>query len=110
MAGDLNEVAEKKFKSRIRKFKKVNKDDEEKLKFFDQLGTSVEIFLPTKNPEEQSDSIIFYTTAEGKIVDAEYSYTEGEDDFVSIPIAEKDLKVLVQAFQDDFKLELEDFE
>jgi hypothetical protein len=104
MAGNLEEVAEKKLKSRIRKFKKVVKDDEEKAKFFDQLGASVEIFLPTKNPEEQGDSIIFYTTAEGSIVDAEYSYNEGEEDFVSRPIADKDLKVLVEAFEKDFKL------
>lgn len=110
MAEDLTEVAEKKLKSRIRKFKKVNKDDNEKLKFFDQLGASVEIFLPTKNPEEQNDSIIFYTTSEGRIVDAEYSYSEGEEYFVTIPISEKDLKVLVQSFENDFKLEFEDLE
>lgn len=95
---DLNEAAEKKLKSRIRKFKKANKDESEKQKFFDQLGGSVEIFLPTKNPEEQTDSVIFYTTADGIIVDAEYSYSEGEEDFTSLPIGEKDLKVLIESF------------
>lgn len=105
MAGDLNEIAEKKLKSRITKFRKVNKSEEEKEKFFDQLGASVEIFLPTKNPEKEADSIIFYTTAEGNVVDAEYSYNEGEDDFVSIPIDDKKLKILIEAFKDDFKLE-----
>ena len=36
---DINELAEKKLKSRVRKIKKVNKSDEEKEKFFVQLGT-----------------------------------------------------------------------
>jgi len=31
---DINELAEKKLKSRVRKIKKVNKSDEEKEKFF----------------------------------------------------------------------------
>ena len=105
MAVDLNEIAEKKLKSRITKFKKVNKDENEKIKFFEQLGASVEIFLPTKDPEKEGDSVIFYTTAEGNIVDAEYSYNEGEENFVSIPIDDKQLKVLVDAFKDDFKLD-----
>lgn len=105
MSGDLTETAEKKLKSRIRKFKKVLKDEKEKEKFFDQLGASVEIFLPTKNPEEVADSIIFYTTAEGKIIDAEYSYNEGEENFISVPITDKNLDVLTEAFQSNFKLE-----
>ncbi|MBX7076390.1 MAG: hypothetical protein K1X33_03605 [Methanobacteriaceae archaeon] len=109
MPGALKETAEKKLKSRIRKFKKVNKDEAEKEKFFDQLGGSVEIFLPSKNPEEISDSIIFYTTAEGKIVDAEYSYNEGED-FESIPLEGKDLDVMVEAFSSNFHLEFMDEE
>ena len=49
---DINELAEKKLKSRVRKIKKVNKSDEEKEKFFVQLGASVEIFFPNKKPEE----------------------------------------------------------
>lgn len=100
-------LQKKKLKSRIRKFKKVNKDESEKVKFFEQLGGSVEIFLPTKNPEEVSDSVIFYTTAEGKIVDAEYSYNEGED-FKSIPLEGKDLDVIVEAFSSNFHLEYDD--
>lgn len=109
MADDLTKVAEKKLKSRIRKFKKVNKSEEEKQKFFEQLGASVEIFLPSKKPEEQSDSIIFYTDAEGKIVDSEFSYTEGDEVFESLPISEKDLKVLIESFK-DFHLEYEDID
>ena len=56
---DINELAEKKLKSRVRKIKKVNKSDEEKEKFFVQLGASVEIFFPNKKPEELSDSLIY---------------------------------------------------
>ena len=102
---DITETAEKKLKSRIRKFKKVAKDKDEKEMFFDQLGASVEIFLPTKDPEKQGDSIIFYTTAEGKIIDAEYSYNEGEESFASVPITDKDLDVLIDAFKSKFQLE-----
>ena len=54
---DINELAEKKLKSRVRKIKKVNKSDEEKEKFFVQLGASVEIFFPNKKPEELISSI-----------------------------------------------------
>lgn len=104
MTDDLNKAAEKKLKSRITKFKKINKDDNEKNKFFDQLGASVEVFLPTKNPENEGESIIFYTTADGNIIEAEYSYNVGED-FVSLPIDDKNLKVLIDAFKDDFKLD-----
>lgn len=102
---DITEAAEKKLKSRIRKFKKVLKDETEREKFFDQLGASVEIFLPTKDPEKQGDSIIFYTTAEGKIIDAEYSYNEGEENFTSVPLTDKDLDVLTEVFKSNFKLE-----
>ena len=100
---DLKESAEKKYKSRMRKFKKVVKSDEEKDKFFSQLGASFEVFLPTKNPDEMSDSILFYCDPDGKVVQGEYSYNEGED-FESVDIKEKDLKVLIDAFK-DFKLE-----
>ncbi len=93
---DINELAEKKLKSRVRKIKKVNKSDEEKEKFFVQLGASVEIFFPNKKPEELSDSLILWTTPEGKITDAEYSYEEPENEqFVQMPVPEKDLKAFV---------------
>ena len=87
--------------------KKVNKSDEEKEKFFVQLGASVEIFFPNKKPEELSDSLILWTTPEGKITDAEYSYEEPENEqFVQMPVPEKDLKAFVEAFK-DFKLEFD---
>ncbi|WP_409199570.1 hypothetical protein [Methanobrevibacter sp. DSM 116169] len=107
MADDLNAVAEKKLKSRITKFKKVIKSDDEKVKFFEQLGMSVEVFLPTKDPEN-GDSIIFYTTADGNVMDAEYSYMEGEAEPISLPIEDKNLKILVEAFSDDFKLKFDE--
>ena len=104
---DINELAEKKLKSRVRKIKKVNKSDEEKEKFFVQLGASVEIFFPNKKPEELSDSLILWTTPEGKITDAEYSYEEPENEqFVQMPVPEKDLKAFVEACK-DFKLEFD---
>ncbi len=106
---DLKETAEKKLKSRMRKFKKANKDEEEKAKFFDQLGASVEIFFPNKNPEEQSDSILLYTTVDGKVIEAEYAYNE-EEDFEQIPLEEKDLKVVLEALGEDFKLEYMDLD
>ncbi|MCC9260886.1 hypothetical protein MBBWO_08680 [Methanobrevibacter woesei] len=108
MADDINEVAAKKLKSRVRKIKKVNKSEEEKEKFFDQLGVSVEIYMPNRKPEEVSDSLIFWTTPEGKIVDAEFSYEEPENEkFAQVPVDVKDLKAFVEAFK-DFKLELDE--
>ncbi|MDR2830830.1 MAG: hypothetical protein LBB45_07345 [Methanobrevibacter sp.] len=103
MTKDIEVNAQKKLKSRVRKFKKVLKDDDEKEKFFDTLGASVEVFLPSKKPEE-GDSIILYTTAEGKIVDGEYSYLESENEHISLTISDKDLELFIQVFK-DFKLE-----
>lgn len=105
---DINELAEKKLKSRIRKIKKCNKDDEEKQKFFDQLGTSFEIFFPNRKPDELSDSLILWTSPEGKVIDAEYSYEIPEnEEYTSIPVPEKDLKAIIQSLE-DFKFELDD--
>ena len=105
---DINELAEKKLKSRIRKIKKCNKDAEEKQKFSDQLGTSFEIFFPNRKPDETSDSLILWTTPEGKVVDAEYSYEIPEnEEYTSIPVSDKDLKEIIQ-FLDGFQFELDD--
>ena len=65
---DIAEAAEKKLKSRIRKLKKCNKDEEEKEKFFNQLGLSFTISLPNKNPEKQDDMITNLTKANEEIV------------------------------------------
>ncbi|WP_295721900.1 hypothetical protein [uncultured Methanobrevibacter sp.] len=99
MASEIKEAAEKKYKSRIRKLKKVVKSDEEKDKFFSQLGASFEIFLPTKDPEEMADSFLLYCDVDGTVVDAEYTYNEREE-FESLPVDEKDLKLLVEAVED----------
>lgn len=101
---DIAEAAEKKFKSRIRKLKKCNKDEEEKVKFFNQLGLSFTISLPNKNPEKQDDMITLYTNPDGNIVFAEYGYSE-EDQYTQMDITEKDLKVIIESFA-DFKLKL----
>ncbi|MCQ2977973.1 MAG: hypothetical protein MJ232_08160 [archaeon] len=101
---DISEAAEKKLKSRIRKLKKCNKDDEEKEKFFNQLGLSLTISLPTKNPEKQEDFISLYTNPDGDIVHASYAYSEGEE-FADADISEKDLKVIIESLKDfDLKL------
>ncbi|MDR2624409.1 MAG: hypothetical protein LBC39_07620 [Methanobrevibacter sp.] len=102
MAEDIEANAQKKLKSRIRKFKKILKDENEKEELFDTLGASVEIFLPVKNPEE-GDSIILYTTADGKIVDGEYSYLESESNPISLPLSDKDLELFIAVFE-DFRL------
>ena len=106
---DINELAEKRLKSRIRKIKKCNKSDEEKEKFFSQLGTSFEIFFtPTKKSDTVSDSIMIWVTPEGKVLDAEYSYEEPEEEqYTSLPLTEKDLKPFLEALS-DLKLELDD--
>ena len=100
---DIAEAAEKKLKSRIRKLKKCNKDEEEKEKFFNQLGLSFTISLPTK---KQEDFVMLYTSPDGNIVHAEYAYSEGEE-FTQMDISEKDLKVIIESFS-DFELSLLD--
>ena len=81
---DINELAEKRLKSRIRKIKKCNKTD------------------------TVSDSLMIWVTPEGKVLDAEYSYEEPEEEqYTSIPLTEKDLKPFLEAFA-DMKLELDD--
>ena len=99
MPGALKETAEKKLKSRIRKFKKVNKSDDFEL---DLLNYGI-------NYAEISDSILFYTTADGKIIEAEYSYNEG-DNFETIPLDGKNLDIVVEAFSSNFHLEFLDDE
>lgn len=101
---DIDVAAEKKIKSRIRKFKKCIKDEEEKEKHFNQLGLSLTISLPTKNPEKQEDFISLYTNPSGDIVHASYAYSEGEE-FADLDISEKDLKVIIEVLE-GFELKL----
>jgi hypothetical protein len=103
MTDDIDTI-EKKFKLRKRKFKKVLENEYEKEEFFETIVASVEIFLPTKNPEKENDSIILYTNADGKIVDGEYSYQEGEELPVALPLADEDLQLFKEVFI-DFRFE-----
>lgn len=100
----MTEQAEKKLKSRIRKIKKVNKSEEEQKKFFPTLDASLELFLPTKNPEKMNDSIILYSGIDGRILYAEYSYNEHEtESYVSIPLDETQLNIVKELVK-EFKV------
>ena len=46
-----------------------------------------------------ADSILLYCDVDGTVVDGEYTYNEGEE-FESITVDEKDLKIIVEAVQD----------
>jgi len=51
---------------------------------------------------------MIWVTPEGKVLDAEYSYEEPEEEqYTSIPMTEKDLKPFIEAFG-DMKIELDD--
>ena len=106
---DINEIAEKKLKSRIRKIKKCNKSEDEKEKFFNQLGTSFEIFFPpTKKSDQTIDNIRIVVSPNGKVLFADYSFEDPEEEeYTSIPLTIKDLKPFIEAFG-DFKLELDE--
>ena len=45
---DINEVAEKKLKSRMTKIRKCNRDPEEKKKFSEKFGTSFELLSSSR--------------------------------------------------------------
>ncbi len=105
------EMVEKKLKSRLRQFRKVLKDEDEKQKFFDEICGSeilvrMDLFLPSKNPDKYIDGIFIYMNDAGKIVDAEYYYKE-LDEVTVTRLSEKDLKVVTNLFQDEFSLEIE---
>ena len=90
---DINEVAEKKFKSRMTKIRKCNREPEEKAKFSEKFGTSFEIEFQNKNPDKLTDGITIFTSPEGKVLFAEYYYQIPEDEeYTSIDINEKQLK------------------
>ncbi len=104
---DLKETAEKKLKSRIRKIKKANKDSEEKEKFFNDIGCSLEIEFYNKK-QDVADGVILYTYPDGKIFEGEYFYTEGEMP-ESVVLKGKDLDAVIEVLS-DFKLQLSDEE
>ena len=105
---DINEKAEKKLKSRMTKIRKCAKDEEEKEKFFEQLGTSFTIFFPNRNPDKLTDGVNLYAGPDGKVLFADYFYQipeEEEDTTVEVPM--KDLKSIIQALE-DFKFQLDE--
>jgi hypothetical protein len=105
---DINELAEKKLKSRMTKIRKCNKDEAEKQKFFDQLGTSFTMFFPNRNPDKLTDGLNLYTGPDGKVLFADYFYQipeDGED--VTVEVSVKDLKHIIQAL-DEFKFQLDE--
>lgn len=102
---DINEVAEKKLKSKTTKIKKVNKDDGEHEKFFNQIGLSLS-FMLDEVPDERVMGLIFRTSPDGRILDAEYDVDETVEEI--IPVSDDDLEKYYNEFK-DYKLELIDY-
>lgn len=102
---DINEVAEKKLKSKTTKIKKVNKDEAEKEKFFNQIGLSLS-FMVEDAPDDRIMGLIFRTSPEGRILDVEYDVDDNVDEF--IPVSDEDLARYYEDFK-DYKLELIDY-
>ncbi|WP_458403491.1 hypothetical protein [Methanobrevibacter sp.] len=108
MVDNIDELAEKKLKSRMTKIRKCNREPEEKAKFSEKFGVSFEIEFQNKNPDKLSDGITIITNPEGKVLFADYFYgIPEEDEYTSIQIAEKQLKSILEFLQ-DYKLELDD--
>ncbi|GAB6056055.1 hypothetical protein HYG87_09085 [Methanobacterium alkalithermotolerans] len=111
MSDKQAQKAEKELKARMRLFKKLLKDEKEKIKFYDGICGSeilvrLELFLPSDNPDKFVDGIILYMNDSGKIVDAEYYFKELEEGAIT-RISDEDLKVVQELFQDEFSLEIE---
>lgn len=104
---DINELAEKKLKSRMTKIRKCNREPEEKEKFSEKIGTTFRIEFHNKNPEKLLDDISIISNPDGKVLFAEYNYMIPEtEEFTSIEINEKQLKSILEFF-DDYKLKLD---
>ena len=71
---DINELAEKKLKSRMTKIRKSNREPEEKQKFSEKLGISFEVEFQNKNPDKLTDGLTIITSPEGKVLFADYFY------------------------------------
>ena len=105
---DINELAEKKLKNRMTKIRKCNREPEEKLKFSEKIGISLELEFQNKNPDKLTDGITIITSPEGKVLYADYFYGIPEDDeYTNVEITEKQLKSIIEFF-DDYKLVLDD--
>ena len=107
---NIEELAKKKLKSRIRKIRKCNNHEDEKNKFIEKLGTSFEVEFQNKNPDKLTDGFTVITAPDGKVLLADYFYqVPEEEEYVSVPVEEKDLKAILQFFE-DYKLQLDDSE
>ena len=74
---DIAEASQKKLKTRISKFRKCNKDEQEKEKFFNKLGISFTINVPDENSENEK-MINIYSNPDGNITYSEYIYPDEE--------------------------------
>lgn len=105
---DISELAEKKLKSRMTKIRKCNREPEEKLKFSEKIGISLELEFQNKNPDKLTDGITIITSPEGKVLFADYFYGIPEDEeYTNVEITEKQLKSIIEFFE-DYKLQLDD--
>lgn len=105
---DINELAEKKLKSRMTKIRKCNREPDEKEKFSQKIGTTFRIEFHNKNPEKLLDEISVITNPDGKVLFAEYNYFVPEtEEYASMDLDEKQLKAIVEFFE-DYKLKLDD--
>ena len=107
---NIEELAEKKFKSRIRKIRKCNNHEDEKNKFIEKLGTSFEVEFQNKNPDKLTDGFTIITAPDGKVLLADYFYQIPEDEeYITLPVPEKDLKAVLKFFE-DYKLQFDDLD
>ena len=105
---NIDEVAEKKLKSRMTKIRKCNREPEEKEKFSQKIGTTFRIEFHNKNPEKLLDEISVITNPDGKVLFAEYTYMIPEtEEYTSVELDQKQLKAILE-FLDDYKLQLDD--
>ena len=105
---DIDELAVKKLKSRMTKIRKCNREPEEKQKFSEKIGISLELEFQNKNPDKLTDGITIITSPEGKVLFADYFYGIPEDEeYTNVEIDQKQLKSIIEFFN-DFKIELDD--
>lgn len=101
---DIAEASQKKLKTRISKFRKCNKDEQEKEKFFNKLGISFTINVPGEETEMEK-MINIYSNPDGNITYSEYIYPD-EENFSQEGISNEELESIVDDFS-DFKLKLD---
>lgn len=90
------------------KIRKCNREPEEKQKFSEKIGISLELEFQNKNPDKLTDGITIITSPEGKVLFADYFYGIPEDEeYTNVEIDQKQLKSIIEFFN-DFKLELDE--